>query len=135
MAATYIVFLFVMVILVALAWSFYVLIAEPRHDLPPEEIAALQSDIQESLAEQGGTGGDHVVAITQHVSIRVTPFRKLLPGFALAPAKVPAVIGLVGTLLVIGTFTWCVFSRNIVHVETGSSVGSDQMDFVSDEDG
>jgi hypothetical protein len=101
---------------------FWVLATTPRAAVDPNRGDVMRMEAGEAIKATPATGYEeyHATTIVHETAEWVIPFVST-PSFQLAPHRLPAAAGMVGALLMIGAFGWCLFVPRVVSSVSVSS--------------
>ena len=100
-----------------MARVFWILATTPISEVTEEEAESIAKEMDSAI----GVGTEFeeyaVSAAASEVHTRIAPF-VCLPSFHLSPHRLPSVLGIIGSLLLIGAFVWCLFVPKVIAVES-----------------
>ncbi|MEZ5328455.1 MAG: hypothetical protein R3F19_25715 [Verrucomicrobiales bacterium] len=114
--------IFVLAVLLCSAaiWMFGILMTTPTEKLNAEEAEAMRKEMDEAIGICSESEYYAVAAAVSEVHTRIAPFA-WLPSFHLSPHRLPSVLGIIGSLLLVLAFAWCLFVPKVIAEESATT--------------
>ena len=124
----YLVLAIAVLLLAAIGWCFVTILRDEPATLSEEDVERIEQDLKDSLGPTSQDAMEHTVAATAVSQVRVMPLHPILSGFSLSPHNFPALLGLIGVIMVAGALLWCFFAPMTIGVTSVESTRLRNMD-------